>query len=199
MVRGRAATERIVMTEPTPHASTERDSAPPSVDPLVQDNARTLQETILLLEALPEAEYAAPSRHGSTVGAHFRHVLDHYLCLLEGLESGLVYYEGRRRDPLVETDRATAMTMARELAWRLEALPAATLQRALRVRCLAGELADRLHGDHATSAPRELHFVLLHAVHHYSIIGLELKTRGYTIDADFGLAPATRAWRRTQS
>jgi len=187
------------MTEPVPHFSPGRAPAHPPLDPLVQDNVRALEEAIALLEGMPEAEYAAPSKVGSSVGAHFRHVLDHYVCLLEGLESGLIHYEGRRRDPVIETDRATALDLARLLCQRVEALPPTALSRPVTVRCLAGSLAERLHGDHPTTAPRELHFVLLHAVHHYSFIAVELKLRGYAVDPDFGVAPATRAWRAARS
>ena len=195
----RLLVEMRPMTQPSPLPTPGSAPAPQRLDPLVQDNVRALDEAIAVLEGLPEAEYAAPSQVGSTIGAHFRHVLDHYVCLLEGLESGLVHYEGRRRDPVVETDRAAALTLARQLARRVAALPPTAFSHPLLVRCLAGELAERLHGDHPTTAPRELHFVLLHAVHHYSFIAVELKLRGYAVDPDFGIAPATRAWRAARS
>lgn len=187
------------MNQPVPLLSPGRATTPAILDPLVMDNVRALDEAIAVLEALPEDEYAAPSKVGSTIGAHFRHVLDHYLCLLEGLETGLIHYEGRRRDPTIETQRAAALELARQLCWQVGTLSPTTLTRPLAVRCLAGELAERLHGDHPSTGPRELHFVLLHAVHHYSFIAVELKLRGYAVDPDFGVAPATRAWRAARS
>lgn len=187
------------MTEPHTPGLPELPPSLHTEDRLVQDNVRALLEAVDVLESLPLSEYAASSRYGSTVGAHFRHVLDHYLCLLEGLDSGLVHYEGRRRDANVEMDRGVGMALARALADHLERLPPSMLLRPLRIRCLAGELADQHLGDHPTTPHRELHFVLLHAVHHYSVIALELKTRGYTPPPEFGVAPATRGWRRSQS
>lgn len=187
------------MIEQPPTNAMDRPIVPSPVDPLIGDNVRTLLEAVAVLDGLPEAEYAAPSRLGSTLGAHFRHVLDHYLCLLEGLDSGLVHYEGRQRDGLVETDRGVALNLARGLSQRLADLSPTTLRRPLSVRCMAGELADQLHGDHPSTPSRELHFVLLHAIHHYSVLAIEMKARGYAVNPEFGVAPATIAWRRTQS
>lgn len=185
------------MTEPT--LSTSPAAPSRQQDVLVTDSVRALDEAIAVLGELPAAEYAAESPVGSTVGAHFRHVLDHYLCLLDGLDGGLIHYEGRRRDAVIETDREAALALAGAICARLHALPNVALSRPVRVRCMAGELAEVHHGDHLSTAPRELHFVLLHAVHHYSFIAVELRRRGYTLDPDFGVAPATRAWRRSRA
>ena len=182
-----------------PAAAPSPSLARPDEDVLVTDSARSLEEAIAVLGELPADEYSAESPVGSTVGAHFRHVLDHYLCLLDGLDSGLIHYEGRRRDPIIETDREAALALASGVTARLRALPASVLHRPVRVRCMGGELAEIHHGDHSSTAPRELHFVLLHAVHHYSFIAVELRRRGYSPDPDFGVAPATRAWRRSRA
>lgn len=185
------------MTEPSPSVS----PAPLTrhQDQLVADSVSALHEAISVLGALPDGEYGASSPVGSTVGAHFRHVLDHYLCLLDGLRTGLIHYEGRLRDPVIEADWAEARALASRVAEELHSLPGAALSRSVRVRCMGGALAEHHHGDHLSTAPRELHFVMLHAVHHYGYIAIELKRRGYALDPDFGVAPATRAWRRSRT
>ena len=185
------------MTEPTPSVSPALPLR--HQDVLVADSVAALDEAITVLGALPDHEYGAASPVGSTVGAHFRHVLDHYLCLLDGLDGGLIYYEGRSRDAVIETDRAAALALATTVCDALSALPTTALTRPVRVRCMGGALAEHHHGDHISTAPRELHFVMLHAVHHYGYIAIELKRRGYALDPDFGVAPATRAWRRSRT
>lgn len=167
-------------------------------DALVEDNVRALEEAARLLGALPPGEYAATSPLGATVGAHYRHVLDHYLCLLDGLATGLIHYEGRARDPRIEHDREAALALTSAINARLLALTQADLLRPARLRCMAGEAAERHYGELPTLPPRELHFVLLHAIHHFSFIAMTLRLRGQEVDPDFGVAPATRAWRRSQ-
>ena len=62
----------------------------------------------------------------------------------------------------------------------------------------AGEAAGYLLGAVLTSLPRELHFTMMHSVHHFAMISAELIARGVPCRGDFGLAPSTLAWRRTQ-
>lgn len=168
-------------------------------DPLIADNIRCLEQGIDVVRELPEGLYSAPGLVGSPIGSHFRHVLDHYTMFLEGLASGVMHYEGRRRDPQVETEREVGLALAAELAQRLRGLTSTLLARPLRVRCLTGVYAEDVHGDHPSSVPRELHFLMLHTVHHYSYIAAELKLRGHRVSPEFGIAPATLQHRRAQS
>src|SRR6266481_6918125 len=39
----------------------------------------------------------------ASLGAHYRHVLDHFLCLAEGIRTGQVNYDQRRRNPQLES------------------------------------------------------------------------------------------------
>lgn len=187
------------MIETLNAAASRAPRAAPAAEPLVEDCARVLEEAAALFRSLPAGRYAAPCAGGSPIGAHYRHVLDHYLCLFEGLETGLVHYEGRRRDPTLERDLGAALDLTAAICARLRALPPGAGATRLSLRCMAGEHADIHVGDLPTLLARELHFVMLHAIHHFSLLARALDASGHAVPEGFGLAPATRAWRASQA
>ena len=73
------------------------------------------------------------------VGAHFRHVLDHYERFARGLESGTIDYDLRERDREIETVRARALERLDELCTILSRLERSDVRRALVVRVDCGE------------------------------------------------------------
>ena len=63
-----------------------------------------LQQGITLLAKVDNETYRrkdADSESGS-LGAHYRHVLDHFSCVLEGIPTGQINYDQRRRNPELE-------------------------------------------------------------------------------------------------
>ena len=47
-------------------------------------NLHCLDQAIALLERLDDDQYSRRRGEWSAVGAHYRHLLEHYQCLLEG-------------------------------------------------------------------------------------------------------------------
>src|SRR4030095_7767776 len=112
----------------------------------------------------------------------------------EGLTTGEVNYDKRRRDPAIEYSRETAIHATEEVLDRLRLLSRATLGLPLRI-LQAAHGAER-EEPQGSSLGRELLFLVSHTVHHYAIIKLVLDERGVDCDADFGVAPSTLAYRR---
>jgi hypothetical protein len=163
---------------------------------LIDDNVLLLQQGIELLGRLDVGQYTAvdPGTK-SGLGGHFRHILDHYGCFLAGAERGVVDYEGRSRDPRVETILAEAVAKAGEIIAALEAWEGRNLTEPARVR-LDGFTAEGENEWSLSSLERELQFLVSHTVHHYALIGYILKARGMKLDEDFGVAPSTLRYRR---
>jgi hypothetical protein len=61
-----------------------------------------------LLSAMDESQYTQPLTvfNGGSLGQHVRHTVEFFQCLIEGLESGIVDYDARKRDMKIETDIA---------------------------------------------------------------------------------------------
>ncbi|HEX9754317.1 MAG TPA: DinB family protein [Gemmatimonadales bacterium] len=157
-------------------------------------NLALLRQGLALLAQLPDSLYAGAAEGRSAVGAQYRHVLDHYHSFLNGLPNGLVDYDARARDPLVETSRDEASRVTREVQAALARLGAADLHRVLRVHISAAP-SDGNGSAHGSTVGRELLFLLSHTVHHYAIMRLLLEDLGWTCDPDFGTAPSTLAYR----
>ena len=149
--------------------------------------ARALQDAARLLAGLDAERYgrSRPEIGSEGIGAHVRHVLEFYGCLLDGIADGRVDYDARPREERLETDPAAAAARAEQLAARLTALESDGPLRVIHDRGSDDE------EDAASSIARELRFVSSHAVHHYAIVGLILRMDGDAPADDFGVAPST--------
>ena len=161
--------------------------------PLVRAVCDTLEQDIELMRRLTDAQYIErhPQCFDSAIGMHVRHNLDHVLCFLEGVESGLVDYEGRARDAAVETGRETAIERTAAAVDALGRYAEEDTGRSLRVReeSDSGELENNWL---PSSVGRELQFLLGHTVHHNALIATIAWDAGVALPAGFGVAPSTR-------
>jgi len=88
---------------------------------LLESNIEALKEGADLLRLLKGGQYKKEFKPAfqSTIGAHFRHILEHYRCLLSQLEAGVFCYDLRQRDQLLECDSDYAATTIEELIQQL--------------------------------------------------------------------------------
>jgi len=143
------------------------------------------------LEGLPETARGAFAR--GAVGAHFRHVLDHYESFLAGLAAGRVDYDCRQRERELERDPRLAGARLEACAERLEGFAAVELDRDLVV--LTASAPGRVR-EGRSSLARELQFLASHTVHHYALIAVLVRLWGVAPDDDFGVAPSTLAYEQ---
>lgn len=122
---------------------------------------------------------------GGTVGGHVRHCIEFYQCLFEGIESGEVNYDARRRNRDIESYPAIACQTIQHILFtdwvRIERLPH-DLQ--LRVR-------ESIEDWQVSSLGRELGFAFSHTTHHLALIGALLRDHGHSVADEVGLAPST--------
>lgn len=131
-----------------------------------------------------------------SIGGHYRHCLDHFSSLLKGLDSNLVDYDRRDRDPLLESDPAYARGFTRRLLEIIGTLEPAMLASPVSVRC---EVSYE-HGASPVSGStlgRELAYAIAHGIHHYALISVMARLMGAALPETFGVAPSTVAHRKT--
>ena len=161
--------------------------------PLVETNVNWLRQALRLLEQIPDGVYSAmpagfaPHR----VGGHLRHILEFYECLLDGLQSGRVDYDARRRDENVEKNPWAAMTRIRGLIDRLESTPLFHDNAILLVRMEDSQDARGSNPFLVSSLGRELQVLSSHTIHHFALIAMTLTAHGISVDRSFGMAPST--------
>lgn len=158
---------------------------------LVRANCELLQQGIELLRRHDERTFCAAdaASYGSGIGAHFRHVLDHYRSFLEGVKCGLIDYDNRVRDTDVEKVREAAIDALESVKHDLEATPV-DVELPLRVSvCASTSESEALHSG--STAGRELQFLVSHTVHHYALIAIASRMHGIYPSEEFGVAPST--------
>ncbi len=134
--------------------------------------------------------------YAKPVGAHLRHVIEHYEALLMPAEDGVVDYDARRRDAALEASPRLAQQHLLALQQHLAQQPCDPRQ-PLTVRGLGG-LAGEFAFELPSSLGRELVFVASHAVHHFALLVPHLRQHGLPLPGEgFGIAPATLAHTRS--
>jgi uncharacterized damage-inducible protein DinB len=142
-----------------------------------------------VIAQLPPDGYNMPLAEfeGNTLGQHFRHILEFFQCLEDGIESGTIDYAARNRNPIYENkpDVATAAFEAFS-----HALSKFDMDQPVSVRAEFGS-DDRPCYD--STVGRELLFVYDHAIHHLAIIKIGLVCCFPHIEAkkDLGVSPST--------
>jgi hypothetical protein len=128
---------------------------------------------------------------GATIGQHTRHIIELLQCLLSGYDKGVVNYDDRKRDPLLETDMDVAMTVIATLKNEISK----TDKQLLLIASYCIE--KNAHTELVTTYKRELAYNLEHTIHHLALMKtafIEFGIENYT--ADFGVAYATIQYRK---
>lgn len=162
---------------------------------LIDAIIRNLEDLRSLLTHLEDSEYSEPMEvlSGSSIGEHTRHILEFYTCVIFSLDSGVVCYDKRKRDKMIEVNRFFAKAVAEAVASELW-----------------GEINDKpmelaanydYYPDNgitaSTSLYRELAYCLDHSIHHQALIKVAVRNLGREsiLNDTFGIAPSTIRFR----
>lgn len=125
--------------------------------------------------------------HYSTTGQHVRHITEFYLCLLKGYQSGVVDYDARERNLLIEINKTFTIETLEKV---IDDLQTSKADKPLVLKSSFG-------GDEtveiSTSFFRELTYLIEHTIHHLAIIkiGLNEVYPEIQIPKNFGVAHST--------
>jgi hypothetical protein len=167
----------------------------PEAARLLRFNGQLLDQALSLVVAHQQPgapPFAAP------VGAHLRHVIEHYEALLIPRQPGIADYDGRCRDREVERSPQAARARLQALQQGLQLWRDASLAEPVQVRGLGG-LAGEFGFDVPSTFGRELAFVASHTVHHFALLKAHCLQHGIAVAADFGKAAATAAHERASA
>lgn len=133
----------------------------------------------------------------SSIGQHMRHILDHYLALKQGLQTNTIDYEMRNRFSQVETQTHEAASLLAGIVKWLDGLSENELATKLMIisDCT---MTKPTNAKINSTLGRELLYVSSHCIHHFSLISIICKLQNIAIPEDFGVAPATLAFKRLQ-
>jgi len=150
-----------------------------------------LQQGLCLLQEVDEKySTVAASPFEASIGQHYRHVLEHFQCLLQGAASDVVNYDSRQRNPRIETETGYAGATTHELLLQIENWTENTLQQRCTTVSTVAYHSD-IPSSIASNLGRELAYCIGHAIHHYAIIRLLCSHLKVAVPAEFGYAPST--------
>jgi len=145
------------------------------------------------LQQLSAEQYKQPSKilFNATIGQHTRHIIELFMELDKGYETGTVNYEKRKRDYLIETDKDFAASLLFEIYNRLNR-PDKEL------------ILESNYDEHSNEVIaiksnyyREVIYNLEHTVHHMALIRVGVtEVSGIKLPEGFGVASSTIKYRK---
>jgi len=151
----------------------------------------TLEQFKVILGQLPDRFYALPCEvlSNASIGQHTRHVIELYLCLINGYASSKISYDQRERNIRIEEDVYFAMDQLTLIQDEL-AKPDKEVR-----------MAYELDGEEnllSSNYYREVMYNLEHAIHHHALIKIGINHfTEMQLPESFGVAPSTMQYRKT--
>lgn len=150
-----------------------------------------LSQLTNLIEQLNESDFVKPcaSLGNSSIGQHIRHTLEFFICFETGHASGVINYDKRAHDKLIESDKYIALAVIVRIREFVASLNGET---PLKLE-VGYDLASEDFTAIQTTTTRELVYNIEHAVHHMAImkIGIREIAPAINLPYDFGVAAST--------
>lgn len=156
----------------------------------VQNVFVQLAETI---NQLSNEQYAQPcaTLNNATIGQHIRHAIELFQCLETGYETGVVNYEKRKRDMLIETNKDFAAGLLHDLYKNL-----GKENKELQLDSMYDDTSDEVVTV-STNYYREIIYNLEHTIHHMALMRIGVKAVSTVqLPDDFGVASSTIRYRK---
>ena len=149
--------------------------------------------TILTLLASQSKEKQQQLFIEQRIGAHIRHVHDHFRSLFIGLNTGVVDYNLRNRDSMEEVNLSISLSENKHILNQLVTLNVASskIEIISEINCHATESLQM-----TSSVERELLYLINHTIHHAAIIKHMMDNAGVSCPSEIGLAPGTATYYR---
>lgn len=159
---------------------------------LIQPCLHILAQLNDLIRQVSDDDFSRPSDvlNGSTLGQHLRHTLEFFICLERGFSSGIVNYDKRAHDKMLETDRLIAMSTIDGIMAFITGIEGENAALKLEV---GYDTQREEYIRVETNVMRELIYNIEHAVHHMAImkIGIREIAPYVELPGDFGVAAST--------
>ena len=150
-----------------------------------------LQQGRAMISAITPEQYQQPMRKPfpASVGQHYRHILEHFVCFLQGMGTGLIDYDKRERNLRLETERAYALQVTDFLIEAVSSISEAQVHAACAALYSVSYTAAA--NPIASSVERELAYCVSHAVHHFALMRLICADAAIEVGGVSGIAPST--------
>ncbi|MBX2961340.1 MAG: hypothetical protein KF687_02440 [Cyclobacteriaceae bacterium] len=150
-----------------------------------------------LVNQLSDQEYTKPieSLSQASIGQHIRHTIEFFVCFEQGFHTGIINYDSRKHDKLIETDRFIALAVLD----RVRAFVTNINENKQLNLNVSYSLDDSDSVTVETNYFRELVYNIEHAVHHMAIlkIGVREMSPHLNLPDTFGIASSTVRYQQS--
>lgn len=176
-----------------------------AVRSIIIGNLEAIEQGMRLINLVTEEQYVFTGSPyiESSIGQHFRDVIDIFLVVSYPDDPSIIDYDSRRRGALVETSRDAALSELSVIKVYMSDF-LADLTGAEEFLDQEVFIKTEVTIDETCSVTlksnklRELVFTGAHAFHHYALISVIAKIQGVALDEAFGVAPATATFSRKE-
>ena len=151
-----------------------------------------LQQGIELLQTITQADYT--QKHAcaqdASIGAHYRHCLEHFEPLLN-MDTEIINYDARKRDPILETHLPSALDRTKAFLETCDYCTLFPLNKPVKVITQISYSGQK-QTQAISTLEREWMYGISHAIHHYAIIRMICRLQNIVLPKDFGIAPSTQ-------
>jgi hypothetical protein len=144
------------------------------------------------LELLSDSQYTHASTilSNATIGQHVRHIVEMFTCLENGYEAGIINYEQRKRDIIIETEKSVAVGLLKKIYEGLN-----RENKSLVLKAAYNENSEDII-DFDTNYFREIAYNLEHTIHHMALIKVGIReVSDMEVPEGFGVASSTIKFR----
>lgn len=181
------------------HETNENDSDSKAIKMMHAKSAilHVINQIDHLLVQIEPTDYRRPLAEfdGNTLGQHFRHILEFFQCLEQGVPGGQVDYAARQRNLLYEESPSVTAAAFEHF---VQVMDNVQEDHPFAVKAEFGGVDRPVY---QSTLGRELLFVYDHAIHHLAIIkiGLNCQFPEIHTDKDLGVSPSTIKSRQMSS
>ena len=152
-----------------------------------------VEQAISLLDDISLADYqeVLSPHFSSSVGAHIRHIVDHFTALKDSFSSGEINYNKRTRHSDIEQFPESALEACQNInKWLHDICSNQLLNQSVKVTSEI-DISHTKSVQCESTLERELVFVASHAIHHFALVRIIRNMQGKALPEFFGFAPAT--------
>jgi hypothetical protein len=157
---------------------------------LIPSINNSLDELVDLLNQLSEKEYSSScfELSGASIGEHTRHIVEMFQCLNQNYDLGIVNYDKRDRNVLIQTNTDFALQMILDVKNSIQ-----KEDKKLELQQMIDGTAIKIQSNYY----RELLYNLEHCIHHQALIKVAiLKFENVAVNENFGVARSTVEYRK---
>lgn len=164
---------------------------------MISYSIKTLNQLSDLIKALNHKQYSSnlDLLSNNSIGKHTRHIIEFYTCVFDGLKNGIINYDNRNRNLLLETDKEYALSAIAGVILKIQSNQS---DQQIFLQLSFSDVNEIT--EMQSTYFRELAYNIEHAVHHLAIIKIAVTTnyREVSLPEQFGVAHSTQVYSRQQ-